>query len=223
MYKLVIFDLDGTLLDTLEDLTDSANNMLESKGYPARSIEEIRMFVGNGMRILVERCLPCKVSEDEYESCYELFRASYSKNMQNKTKPYDGIISCLENLQAMGIESVVVSNKNDDAVKKLCNDYFGSLITFAYGRKDGIPAKPDPAMALVAIENSGVKKEDCIFVGDSDTDILTAKNAGLVSAGVLWGFRDRKVLEEAGADIIIEKAEDIIDLWFTPDRQNNEN
>ncbi|MBE6783833.1 MAG: HAD family hydrolase [Ruminococcaceae bacterium] len=214
MYKLIIFDLDGTLLDTLEDLVDSANAMLSHFGFEKRTVDEIRQFVGNGMRNLVERCLPYKIAEDEYEKCYEFFRTSYNKNMQNKTKPYDGIIELLEKLQSMGIKSAVVSNKNDDAVKKLCSDYFGNLVSAAIGRKDGIPAKPDPTMVFSVIESFGVEKEDCIFVGDSDTDILTAKNAGLVSTGVLWGFRDRKVLAQAGADIIIEKPEDFIDLFF---------
>ncbi len=214
MYKLIIFDLDGTLLDTLEDLADSANAMLSHFGFEKRTVDEIRQFVGNGMRNLVERCLPYKIAEDEYEKCYDFFRTSYNKNMQNKTKPYDGIVQCLEKLQSMGIKSAVVSNKNDDAVKKLCSDYFGTLISATIGRKDGIPAKPDPTMVFSVIESFGVEKEDCIFVGDSDTDILTAKNAGLVSTGVLWGFRDRKVLAQAGADIIIEKPEDFIDLFF---------
>ena len=213
MYKLVIFDLDGTLLDTLEDLADSANLMLKTKGYPERSVEEIRQFVGHGMRNLVERCLPCKVSDEIFQSCYDFFRITFGKNMQNKTKPYDGIINVLEKLQDMGVKSVVVSNKNDDAVKKLCADYFGNLISDAYGRKDGIPAKPDPAMVVSVIENFGIAKEDCIFVGDSETDILTAKNSQLVSVGVLWGFRDEKVLAQAGADNIIERPEDFFDLF----------
>ncbi|MBQ7956846.1 MAG: HAD family hydrolase [Clostridia bacterium] len=209
MYKLVIFDLDGTLLDTLEDLKDGANAMLKSKGYPERSVEEIRQFLGNGMKNLVERCLPYKVSEEEFQACYELFRTLYSANMQNKTKPYEGVISCLEKLKEKGIKSVVVSNKNDDAVKKLCSDYFGKLIFAAYGRKDEIPAKPDPTMVNIALKEMNVCKDECIFVGDSDTDILTARNAGIKSVGVLWGFRNEKILRTAGADCIIGKPDDL--------------
>ena len=209
MYKTVFFDLDGTLLDTLEDLADSANDMLIKRGYPERSVEEIRQFVGNGMKNLVERCLPYKVDDSEFQICYELFRKLYSENMQNKTKPYDGVVSCLEKLKAEGIKSVVVSNKNDDAVKKLCSDYFGNLISEAYGRKDGIPAKPDPTMVDIAVKEMGIDKSDCIFVGDSDTDIFTAHNAGLKAIGVLWGFREKEVLISSGADYIIRKIEDI--------------
>lgn len=209
MYKLVIFDLDGTLLDTLEDLADNANEMLRTKGYPERSVEEIRQFVGNGMKNLVERCLPYKVSEKEFQFCYDLFRTLYSANMQNKTKPYEGIISCLEKLKEKGIKSVVVSNKNDDAVKKLCSDYFGNLVFTAYGRKDEIPAKPDPAMVDITVKEMNVSKNECVFVGDSDTDILTARNAGIKSVGVLWGFRDKETLRTAGADYIIGKPHEL--------------
>lgn len=209
MYRLVLFDLDGTLLDTLEDLADSANEMLRTKGYPERSVEEIRQFVGNGMKNLVERCLPHKVSDKEFYDCYEFFRTSYDENMQNKTKPYEGIVSCLEKVKAEGIKSVVVSNKNDDAVKKLCADYFGNLVYNAYGRKDGIPAKPDSAMVDIAVKEMNVSKNECVFVGDSDTDILTALNAGIKSVGVLWGFRDKEVLVNAGADDIISRPEEL--------------
>lgn len=212
LYKAVIFDLDGTLLDTLEDLADSVNEMLAMKGYEKRSLEEIRKFVGNGMAKLVMRSLPQNVSEQEYKECYEFFRASYNKNMKNKTHPYEGIINCLETLKKAGIKTVITSNKNDDAVKQLCKDFFGDLIVDSYGVKDGVLPKPDPQMVLNAISDLSLTKDECIFVGDSDTDILTAKNAGLVSAGVLWGFRDRNVLEKSGADYIIAQPQELMQL-----------
>lgn len=212
MYKAVIFDLDGTLLNTLEDLADSVNEMLRSFSCPERSLEEIRQFVGNGMKKLVWRSVPADFDRDKSDSAYERFREVYRKNMRNKTCPYDGIIPCLEALKEKGIRAIVTSNKNDDAVKNLCKEYFGELVTLSVGAKAGIPVKPDPAMVFNAMEEAGLEKESCIFVGDSDTDILTAKNAGLESIGVLWGFRDRDVLEKAEADFVISHPSEIIKI-----------
>ena len=212
MYKAVIFDLDGTLLDTLGDLTDSVNEMLREYSCPERSIEEIRLFVGNGMKNLVERSVPENFDKTKLNSAYEFFRQTYKKNMRNKTCPYDGILQCLEELQKLGIKIAVTSNKNDDAVKGLCKEYFGSLVTLAVGAREGVPSKPDPTMVNNVIEELNVEKTDCIFVGDSDTDIITAQNAGLKSIGVLWGFRDREVLEKSGADFVISQSEDILKI-----------
>lgn len=211
-YKCVIFDLDGTLLDTLADLADSVNEMLENFSCPARSYEEVRLFVGNGMRKLVERSVPEDFCKNDIKSAYDCFRECYSRNMQKKTCPYDGIIQCLDELNDLGIKTVVTSNKNDDAVKKLCEKYFGERITLSVGAKEGIPSKPDPGMVLSAMDDLNMKKEDCIYVGDSDTDILTAHNAGLKAIGVLWGFRDRTVLENAGADFIVSSASEIVKI-----------
>ncbi len=212
MYKAVIFDLDGTLLDTLGDLTDSVNEMLGEFSCPERSLEEIRLFVGNGMKNLVERSVPEDFDKSKLTFAYEFFRQSYKKNMRNKTRPYDGIPECLEELQKLGIKTAVTSNKNDDAVKGLCEEYFGNLVTLAVGAREGVPSKPDPTMVNNVIKELNVEKADCIFVGDSDTDIITAKNAGLKSIGVLWGFRDREVLEKAKADFVISQPEDILKI-----------
>lgn len=212
MYKAVIFDLDGTLLDTLGDLTDSVNEMLREYSCPERSIEEIRLFVGNGMKNLVERSVPENFDKTKLNSAYEFFRQTYKKNMRNKTCPYDGILQCLEELQKLGIKIAVTSNKNDDAVKGLCKEYFGNLVTLAVGAREGVPSKPDPTMVNNVTEELNVEKADCIFVGDSDTDIITAQNAGLKSIGVLWGFRDREVLEKSGADFVISQSEDILKI-----------
>ncbi len=212
MYKCVIFDLDGTLLNTLEDLADSVNEMLEKFSCPTRSLDEIRQFVGNGMVRLIERSVPEDFDKNSFDPAYEFFREAYRKNMKNKTRPYDGILNCLEELKSVGVKTVVTSNKNDDATKSLCREYFGELITMAVGAREGIPSKPHPAMVKSAIESLGFEKSDCIFVGDSDTDILTAKNAGLKSVGVLWGFRDRDVLEKAKADFVIFKPQEITEI-----------
>lgn len=212
MYKTVIFDLDGTLLDTLEDLTDSVNEMLRKFSCPERSLDEVRQFVGNGMKKLVERSVSADFDQKNFASAYEFFRLSYSKNMQNKTRPYEGIIACLEELERLGIKTIVTSNKNDDAVKMLCREYFGERITLAVGAKEGIPTKPSPEMVFSAIAEIGAEKENCIFVGDSETDIKTSKNAGLASVGVLWGFRDRDTLEKENADYIISHPGELIKI-----------
>lgn len=212
MYKAVIFDLDGTLLDTLGDLAESVNEMLREFSCPERSIDEVRLFVGNGMKNLVKRSVPENFDMSRLASAYEFFRQSYKKNMRNKTCPYDGIIQCLESLKEQGITVAVTSNKNDDAVKGLCEEYFGSLIDVAVGVKDGVSPKPDPAMVNNVIKELNLEKANCIFVGDSDTDIITAKNAGLKSIGVLWGFRDRETLEKAEADFVISRTEDILKI-----------
>lgn len=211
-YKAVIFDLDGTLLNTLEDLADSVNEMLSENGYPERTLEEIRKFVGNGMQKLIERSLPEKVDDEKFSSCYELFRENYKRNMRNKTAPYDGIIQLLEKLKEAGIKTAVTSNKNDDAVKQLCGDIFGGLLDFSFGVSADTPPKPDPKMVFKGIEAVGVSKNECIFVGDSETDIRTAKNAGLKSIGVLWGFRDKNVLENEKADYIVKSPQEILGI-----------
>ena len=203
MYKCVIFDLDGTLLDTLEDLADSVNLMLEKFSCPQRTLEEIRQFVGNGMKKLIERSVPESFDRNNFEAAYEFFRETYKKNMQNKTRPYDGITECLEELKCLGVKIAVTSNKNEDAVKNLCKEYFGETITVAAGVRDGIQPKPHPEMVNKVIDEMCFEKADCIFVGDSETDIQTAKNTVLESVGVLWGFRDRETLEKEGADYII--------------------
>ncbi len=210
MYKAVIFDLDGTLLNTLEDLADSVNEMLEYFGLPQRSLDEIRQFVGNGMIKLIRRSVPEDFDESKFQAAYEFFKATYARNMCNKTKPYEGIIPCLEKLKKTGVKTFVTSNKNDDAVKGLCVEVFPKLLTEAVGVSESLSPKPDTKMIDYILKKYNLKKEECIFVGDSDTDIITAENAEMTSIGVLWGFRDKDVLLSSGADYIIEKAEEIL-------------
>lgn len=206
MIKTVIFDLDGTLLNTLEDLKDSTNFAMREFGYPERSLDEVKSFVGNGVRKLIERASGTLNCQD----CLECFKKHYSQNMYNKTAPYDGIIKVLENLQSNGIKTGVVSNKFDAAVKELCEKYFDGLVDITIGQSDNVPAKPSPASVFKAIEILKADKNSAIYVGDSDVDVETAKNANLPCIGVLWGFRNRENLKDA--DFIIDKPCDIIDV-----------
>lgn len=207
--KAVIFDLDGTLLNTLEDLTDSVNAALGQFGFPTRKIEEVRKFVGNGIHKLIERAVPEGSTEDEVEHVFIAFREHYLVHCQDKTKPYDGIISMLDTLNHMGYALAIVSNKADAAVKKLSADYFSDEITVAIGEKEGVKRKPAPDSVYEALRELGVEKEDAIYVGDSDVDIATAKNAGLPCISVTWGFREEAFLKTQEPDYLIHTPEDI--------------
>lgn len=200
----VIFDLDGTLLDTLQDLTDAVNYSLNECGLPSRSYFEIREFLGDGVELLIRRAVPQNTSEDKILECIAIFKIYYSHNSQNMTKPYDGIIQLLKHLKEKNFKIGVVSNKFDKAVKKLCSHYFENLIDIAIGEKEDIPKKPDPTGVLTIIELLNADKSKCALIGDSEVDIATAKKAGIYSIGVLWGFRNEKTLMDAGADELVD-------------------
>ncbi len=208
MIKTIIFDLDGTLLNTLEDLKEATNFALSEFGYPKRSLEEIRCFVGNGVRKLIERAVPENC--DNVDKCLCIFKENYSENMCNHTVPYNGILKILSDIKAEGLKIGVVSNKFDSAVKELCKKYFGELIDAAIGQADDVPKKPAPDGVFKVMKELGADKNSTVYAGDSDVDIETAKNAGLPCIGVTWGFRDRKNLE--GADFIIDHPCDIIKI-----------
>ncbi len=210
-YKTVIFDLDGTILNTLDDLADNINLMLRHRGYPERTLGEVRMFVGEGYRKMITRSLPAEVTEEEIDYCVELFRFYYNQNMANKTRPYEGIIPLLQELKDMGIGIGVVSNKMDEATKKTCDYFFGDLIDVAIGDSPPRKRKPEPDNVYEAMRLLGADKDTTLFVGDSHIDIRTAKNAGLISVGVTWGFRTRQVLEREGADFIIDEPGDLLE------------
>ncbi len=202
-YNTIIFDLDGTLLNTLEDLKDSLNYALTSHGYETRSLEEVRSFVGDGVEKLVERSLPLHSSHENIQKCLATFKEHYQQNMQNKTRPYNGIIELLHKLKENDYKLAIVSNKFDIAVKKLAKDYFGDLINVAIGESATIKRKPAPDTVFKAIKELGADINKTIFVGDSETDVQTAKNAGLPCVGVTWGFRSPEVLRHEGADYLI--------------------
>jgi len=203
----LIFDLDGTLLDTIWDLCDSANYALSECGFPERNITEIKSFIGNGVEMLIRRAVPANTSEEKIQECLSLFKIHYMHNSKNLTKPFRGITLMLKNLKKKGFKIAVMSNKFDIAVKKLCDDYFCGLTDAAIGESINIPPKPSPDGVYKILELLNSEKNKTVIIGDSEVDIQTAKNAGVYSIGVLWGYRDEKVLTDAGADELIDSPE----------------
>ncbi|MBR4959972.1 MAG: HAD-IA family hydrolase [Clostridia bacterium] len=204
-YKAVIFDLDGTLLNTLDDLADGVNIALRMHNMPEKTLDEVRMAVGNGVVKLIERVVPGSKENPAFEACLADFRTEYAKISRNKTCPYDGIPTLLERLDAAGIHTAVVSNKFHDATVDLVKEYF-PLIPFAAGEREsaGIRKKPAPDTVFLALDAFGVKAEECVYIGDSDVDIETANNAGMDCISVTWGFRDREFLTAHGASVFAD-------------------
>lgn len=214
MIKAVIFDLDGTLLDTLDGLKDSVNYTLNQFNYPTKNLDEIRSFVGNGVSKLVERAIPDGLVNPNFEKCLAIFKEHYSKTMHATTKPYPQIIELLQILKQKEIKCAVVSNKYDLAVKDLCNYYFSDLIDFAVGESTKCKPKPSIDGIEIVLNKFNLKKEEVLYVGDSEVDILTAKNANIKMITVAWGFRESAYLKQNGADIIIDKAFDLLDYIY---------
>lgn len=206
---LVIFDLDGTVLDTLEDLADSVNSALCANGFPTRTLTEIRSFVGNGIKNLILRSLPHETDGDTADRVLTAFRAHYADHCADKTRPYDGIPALLAALKADGFRTAVVSNKTDGAVQRLALQYFPGLFDFVTGEREGVARKPAPDSVNAALSALGAKKENAVYVGDSEVDVLTAQNAGIPAVIVTWGFRDESFLREKGAELIAHDAEEL--------------
>lgn len=200
MIDTVIFDLDGTLLNTLEDLTDSVNYALEKFRLPARTLEEVRSFVGNGVAKLIERTIPQGKDNPDYADILDAFKAYYALHCKDKTRPYDGIIPMLDELCAKGYQLAIVSNKFDTAVKELSSLYFGERIRSAIGESATIRKKPAPDTVYQALGELSVDAVQAVYVGDSDVDIQTAANVPMLCISVTWGFRGRDELLAAGAD-----------------------
>lgn len=198
-YQTVIFDLDGTLLNTLEDLTDATNYALREMHMPERTIDEVRTFVGNGVQKLMERAVPSGLKNPQFEETFAKFKEYYGIHCNDKTGPYEGILPLLRELKAEGHALAIVSNKLDSAVKELVEIYFEGIVPVAIGEREGVAKKPAPDMVHKALEELGVSAESAVYVGDSEVDLMTAKNSGLPCVAVLWGFRDEKFLREHGA------------------------
>ncbi len=210
--KTVIFDLDGTLLNTLADLQAAINVVLVSYGYPQRTLEEIKSFVGNGIKKAIERAVPEPVPFDKINKMTDLFIYYYQEHINELTTPYNGIIPMLDELKQKNYKLGVVSNKYDAAVKKLCNDYFPEYISSAIGESSEIERKPNPNGILKVLEQTNSKASEAIYVGDSDVDVITAQNAGIPCISVLWGFRDKEFLINSGANIFAQTPSDIIKI-----------
>ena len=209
-YRFVIFDMDGTVLDTLEDLHLSLNAALSLSHLPSRTLEETRQFVGNGMWKLIERAVPTETAQDIRERVYRDFTQHYQLHCADHTHPYFGIPAFLRELRAYGIGTAVVSNKNDDAVRQLCERYFAGLFDFATGYREPFSRKPSPDLVELAMRTLHAKKEETIYVGDSEVDIETAQNTGIECISVTWGFRSSVLLMEKGAKHICNSTSD---LW----------
>ena len=209
-YDTVIFDLDGTLLNTLDDLADAVNFVMEENGYPKRTIDEVRRFVGNGIRRLMEQAVPESVTGEVFEKVFEQFKNYYTEHCQIKTCAYEGIMPLLEKLYADGYAMAIVSNKNHGAVCELNELYFKKYIKAAIGQQDGVRKKPAPDTVLQALKELGKEKETAIYVGDSEVDFMTAENTKMDCALVSWGFRTKEEMAEFHPAAWLDKPEELL-------------
>lgn len=211
-YKTVIFDLDGTLLDTLDDLAAATNYALAQHGLPLRTQDEVRWFVGNGIRKLIERALPTGTTAEVQEAVYATFNKYYKQHCNDATQSYAGVKELLAELRSAGCKTAIVSNKADYGVQELVKRYFADNLDAACGERTGIAKKPAPDMLLAVMQQLGAEKSETIYVGDSDTDLETARNAGVPCIGACWGFRGREFLVQHGAEQLAETPGEVLEL-----------
>ena len=211
-YKAVLFDMDGTVLDTLEDLKDAVNATLRAFDMPQRSLEEVRCFVGNGALRLFEQAVAPGSSQETVLEALAWFKAYYDKHCLIKTAPYDGIMALLAELKEQGVKLAVVSNKPHSAVQELSNLFFADYMEYSIGQQDAIARKPAPDMLWHTVERMGLELSDCVYIGDSEVDVATARNAGMDCIAVSWGFRTVAELEAAGAACIVHNTKALLDL-----------
>lgn len=209
-YQTAVFDLDGTLLDTLEDLYLATNAALECHSLPRRSRNEVRLFVGNGVEMLIRRAVPAGTDEETILAVLADFKTAYAAICEDHTKPYDGILDMLTALRERGIRVAVVSNKFDAATKKLCEKYFGDLVEVAIGERAGVRKKPAPDTVYEALKELGVTADHAVYIGDSDVDIRTAENCRMPCISVTWGLRDKDFLIENGAKTLVDSPETLL-------------
>lgn len=211
MYNTYIFDLDGTLLSTLSDLAASCNYALRTNGMPEHTEDEVRRFVGNGVKKLMERAVPDGLQNPLFDKAFADFRQHYMKHNLDTTRPYDGIMPMLEQLRLRGKQVAVVSNKFYAATQELCRHFFGDLVDVAIGEREDIRRKPAPDTVIEALRQLGANAEGSVYIGDSDVDIDTARNSGMPCISVMWGFRDKEFLIEHGATTLVATPQEILD------------
>ena len=212
MNKMVIFDLDGTLLDTLDDLCNSVNYSLRTNNFPERSLAEVRTFVGNGIRLLIERSVPEGTSKELIDKTFECFKTYYAVHCNDKTKTYPGVMDMLKELKENGYKIAVLSNKAQYAVTKLCDIYFNNLLDDAVGARENVAKKPSPDALYICAENNNINLNNVIYVGDSDVDVATANNAGVKGIAVTWGFRSRELLIKCGAENLADNTDELLQI-----------
>lgn len=211
-YESYIFDLDGTLLNTINDLAASCNYALRTFGMPEHSVDDVRRFVGNGVRLLMTRAIPGGENNPDFDKCYATFRKHYLKHNLDTTAPYPGIMDLIKALKNANRHIAVVSNKFYEATQDLVHHFFGDEIKVAIGERPDIRKKPAPDTVIEALRQLGVSRNTAVYIGDSDVDIDTAKNSGMPCISVLWGFRDKEFLIKHGATTLVSRPEEILDI-----------
>ena len=213
MIKAVLFDLDGTLVNSLVDLANCVNHSLEAKGFATHNTEEFKYFVGDGIPKMIERALPKEYRNEKLvNEVKDIFLPYYAIHYADNTIAYDGMIELVSALKSQGIITAVVTNKEQNMANKVVTKLYGNVFDLVFGKRDGIPAKPDPTAALMTMEKLGVKPCECVFVGDSGVDVATAVNSGAVPVGVLWGFRKEDELIANGAKHVISKPQELLKI-----------
>lgn len=213
MIKAVLFDLDGTLVNSLFDLADGVNHALSLKGYPTHPVESFKYFVGDGIPKMIERALPSDCRDaDTINQIKDVFLSYYAVHYADNTYAYEGMRELVGTLKDKGFIIAVVTNKDQNMANEVVNSLYGDVFDLIFGKREGIPAKPDPTAALMAMQELGVKPCECIFIGDSGMDVATAVNSGAVPVGELWGFRQRDELLENGAKYIINKPNELLEI-----------
>lgn len=211
-YTTIVFDCDGTLLDTLTDLRNAVNYVLRAHDLPERSVPEVKAALGNGVAHLMRQSLPDSISEAEFNTYLDEFKAYYGEHLQDYTAPYPDMLDVLDTLRAKGYKLAIVSNKIQEGITPLNKEYFGDRLPVAIGERPGLQRKPVPDMVLQALKELDSTQDESIYIGDSEVDVATAKNSGLLCIGVTWGFRDEQLHKDLGVTHIARKAEDIVTI-----------
>ena len=209
-YSTVIFDLDGTLLDTIDDLAGSANHALVAMGYEALPLDLVRSYVGHGIRDLVSKCIPDGLNNPKFEECFAEFKRHYYAHCADATRPYAGMVELVKKLSEKEYKLAIVSNKADAPVNTLHDKFFGNYISLAIGERPELKKKPDPAAVEFALKELGSEKFEAVYIGDSEVDVKTAENSGIDCILVSWGFRSKQTLIDAGAKVIVDTPEELL-------------